>query len=290
MSESYLNRRRAYWIAWFKLMRLPNVGIIIFAQYATAILQPGPENQSLSRLLDPGLLAVVVSTALIAGGGYVINDYFDVRTDIINKPRRLFIGRLISRRSAILAHLFLTTVGVFMVLPVSLPVFVVNAIAATLLLIYSAFLKRQPLVGNFTISLLTGLSVAVVAIYFKERPMPVYSFAVFAFFVTLIRELIKDLEDQKGDAAVGAQTLPIIWGPRRVKYFIYVVTVVFVLALGITAYKIFPRLFYFGAILVPAVVFLLVMLHRADTSAAYHKLSTYLKYIMVLGIISMLVL
>src|SRR5690606_27117570 len=108
-----------------------------------------------------------------------------------------------------------------------------NFVSATLLWWYSNSLKRQPFIGNFVVALLTGVAIWLVDSLYKTGHMLIITYACFAFFITLIREIIKDMEDLKGDQTFGCQTLPIVWGMRKTKYFIYLIVLVFLATITI---------------------------------------------------------
>src|SRR5690606_19798788 len=146
---------------------------------------------------------------------------------LINKPERVVIGKSITRRYAILYHTLLSAAGVLLGFILSWKIAAVNIASANILWWYSNSLKRQPFIGNFVVALLTGIAIWLVDSLYKTGHMLIITYASFAFFITLIREIIKDMEDLKGDLTFGCQTLPIVWGMRRTKYVIYVILAAF---------------------------------------------------------------
>ena len=221
MTFSY--RLKRFIIPFMRLTRVWNLVIIALAQYLTAAFLIDPKT-----VLDPRLFILSVSTVLIAAAGYVINDYYDIKIDLINKPERVVVGKSITRRYAILFHSLLSMAGVILGFVLSWKIAAVNFASATLLWWYSNSLKRRPFIGNFVVALLTGVAIWLVDSLYKTGHMLIVTYASFAFFMTLIREIIKDMEDLKGDQTFGCQTLPIVWGMRKTKYFIYGILALFV--------------------------------------------------------------
>jgi 4-hydroxybenzoate polyprenyltransferase len=271
-----------------KLVRFSNLLIIAFAQYMAGIFLLNKQDSYLERLLDPTLFLLSLSTVFIAAGGYIINDYYDVKIDIINKPKRVVIDRVLKRRIAIVAHTFFNIAGILIGLNLSIKVAIVNFIAAFLLWLYSNQLKRLPFIGNFTVALLTGLTLAVLAIYYQTNQPLIYIFATYAFFITLVREILKDIEDMRGDSSFGCKTLPIVWGIRKTKRLIFFLMALFITVLfTLCGLLLTPRVGYFFLILLIPITWLIIRLVRADRLKEFGNLSQLCKLIMLMGIVSM---
>jgi len=269
--------------ALFKITRFWNLAIIVLAQVFTAYFLVGP-----NTILVWQLYVLTLSTTLIAAAGYIINDYYDVKIDLINKPERVVVGKSIRRRYALFLHWVLSISGVALGFLLNWKISAINFVSGFLLWWYSNFLKRQPFAGNFVVALLTGLSVYIVAILFDPFNKLIIVYSFFSFFITLIREIIKDMEDLKGDNTFGCKTLPILWGIRKTKTFIYllilghVLTIIYFNSLYIGIYAWLLVLFIFFP-----VSFLVLQLVTADTVKDFSKLSLYCKIILVLGVLSM---
>lgn len=276
-------RLKRFVISFARLTRVWNLVIIALAQYLTAAFLINPKT-----IVDPRLFILSVSTVLIAAAGYVINDYYDIKIDLINKPERVVIGKSITRRYAILFHTVLSLAGVILGLFLSWKIALVNFVSATGLWWYSNNLKRQPFIGNFVVALLTGIAIWLVDSLYKTGHMLIVTYASFAFFMTLIREIIKDMEDLKGDQTFGCQTLPIVWGMRKTKYVIYAILVIFVSTVMLLNYYYdnLP-LHYFLVFLFIPLLWFLARLIAADTKKDFAWLSRFCKIILLLGIFSM---
>jgi 4-hydroxybenzoate polyprenyltransferase len=266
-----------------KLTRFGNLIIIALSQYFTAGFLIG-----MDTLNDVPLFLLSLSTIAIAAGGYIINDYYDVKIDYINKPDRVVIGKNITRRYAILFHVVLSALGIVVGLYLSWRIGAVNIVSVFLLWLYSNSLKRLPFIGNLTVALLTGLSVYLVELFYRSGNSLVAIYALFAFFMTLIREVIKDMEDLKGDNSFGCKTLPIIWGIRKTKILIYVLLIIFagLVIMMNQLYRALPFKYHLIFLFVP-LLWLLYRLFRADMKKDFTRLSIFCKVIMMLGILSM---
>ncbi len=270
--------------ALLRLTRFWNLVIIGMAQYFTAVLLID------KRLFyDWRLFLLATSTAIIAAAGYIINDYYDIKIDLINKPGRVVIGKGITRRYALFFHSVLSLTGIALGFILGWRIGIIHFMSVFLLWWYSNSLKRQPFVGNFVVAWLTAVSILLVSIVYYSNNSLVVIYALFAFFMTLIREIVKDMEDLKGDNTFGCKTLPIIWGIRKTKWVLYLL--LFLLATSVLllnfGYTQLPLSYFLIFLFVPLGL-LLMRLLPADTRKDFYWLSQWCKTIMLLGIMSML--
>lgn len=271
-----------------KVTRFWNLLIIVLAQYFTAIFLAHGARNIPEILVSERLFLLSLSSVFIAAAGYVINDYYDVKIDLINKPKRVVVGKGLTRRVAMFIHVVFSISGVLIGMLISWKIGVVNLFCAGLLWLYSNQLKRLPFIGNLAVALLTGISIYVIHLILPEGKMLVLTYALFAFYFTLIREVIKDMEDVKGDATFGCRTLPVIYGLRKTKYFIHGLTLLFLFVVFfLSSILIGPRLVYFSLILIFPLAYLAYRLFKADTVREFNYLSQYCKVVMLLGILSM---
>ncbi|MBL7842815.1 MAG: geranylgeranylglycerol-phosphate geranylgeranyltransferase [Cyclobacteriaceae bacterium] len=278
-----MSSRKTFIESLVRLTRTWNLLILVFAQYFTAWFLLKRDIFS-----DWRLFLLALSSALIAAGGYVINDYYDVKIDLVNNPNRVVVGRSVPRRIAILLHGVLSFSGIAIAVLLSWWIVVINIFSVSLLWFYSNLLKRLPFVGNLAVALLTGTSIAVLNVLYYQNNLLVIIYAVFAFFMTLIREVIKDMEDLKGDNTYGCKTLPIVWGIRKTKNFVYGMLAVFgavVLFINLMYVKL-PLIYFIMMLFVP-LAWLVMQLIKADTKRDFSWLSSFCKVIMLLGILSM---
>lgn len=280
-------------LAFVRLIRWPNLLIIAFTQYFTRIFlileADLTWNNVIEVLLDYKLALIVLSTLFIAASGYIINDYYDIKIDLVNKPHRVVIGRYIKRRWAMVINQIFNVAGLLLGLLVGKKVFLVNLLAVFCLWLYSNQLKRLPFWGNLMIAILTGFSLLVLAVHYPGHQREVWIYAIFSFEITLIREIIKDMEDLKGDEKHGCKTLPIIWGIARTKLLLYGLIAIFTALLFILATQLpHSRIGYvFMALMLP-LGFLTYRLVYADKSKDFAFLSDACKILMILGVLSMM--
>lgn len=303
-------------VAFFKLIRWPNLLFIALTQvlfryfilpFVYQEAHPGYEAIKLSEKL---FYVLVLASVFIAAAGYIINDYFDENIDQVNKSSKVIVGKFIKRRAAILLHAIFSFIGLVLSLYVGykisngfIPFF--NFIAIILLLVYSSTFKKKILVGNIIISLLTAWTILVLTLAeyrFRISPQDIvwqrllkmsFIYAGFAFIISLIREVIKDMEDIEGDMRYECKTMPIVWGLPVAKVFTAVWIVVLVGVLfAILIYIIqfgwwFAALYSLIAIIIP-LLWVLRKLYQAATPAEFHRLSSVIKIIMLAGIVSMI--
>jgi 4-hydroxybenzoate polyprenyltransferase len=280
--------KSAFILGFLRLIRVQNLLIIVATQYLARIALIGPREQWMRLFLDPHLFLLSLSTVCIAAAGYIINDYFDIKIDIVNKPDRVIIGRFLRRRVAMGAHQALNVVGVAIGLYLSKWVFLLDVVSVTLLWFYSANLKRQPFIGNFVVSFLTAMSLVVLAVYYQQQVDLLLIYALFSFCISLVREIIKDMEDVRGDARFGCRTLPIVWGIRRTKQFLYAIIATFIATLFLMAHSLAnPQLGWIFMILLIPIAWLIYRLVMADTKRDFSYLSSLCKLIMLVGVVSM---
>jgi 4-hydroxybenzoate polyprenyltransferase len=274
----------AFYYNYLKMIRVVNLVIIAITQYLTAIFLASPGDNLWAVISDKDFFLLVLSTVFIASAGYIINDFYDVKIDFVNKPERVVIGKTLSRRWVIVGQLLLNLLAIGIGFYLSTTIGIINLIAAFSLWIYSNQLKRLPFIGNLIIGGLTGLTVLVVGQYFSERAYLILCYAVFAGFLTLVREIIKDMEDLKGDERFGCKTLPIVWGIPNTKKFIYLILGLFITTVFL---MIWPLSQILSFTLLGVLIMLIFMINRADTVKSYGRLSTICKIIMLLGVSSM---
>jgi 4-hydroxybenzoate polyprenyltransferase len=307
----------------FKLIRWPNLLFIVLTQTAFYyfVLQTQYASTPVALKLDPVLFSLLVlASVCIAAAGYIINDYFDINIDLINKPGKMVVGKSINRRHAILWHFFLSVIGIVISFYVSNALHqhfwwlgFSNLLVVLLLVVYSSGFKKQLLTGNIIISFLTAwvIIVLIMSQYqlhfatganaeimqakenFSKLLRIGFLYAAFAFMVTLIREVVKDMEDFIGDAKNGCKTMPIVWGFQVSKVFVAVwtmvlIALVIVLQFYVLQYQWFAAIVYSLVLILVPLLFSMKVLIAAADRLHYHSLSTIYKFIMLMGILSML--
>lgn len=271
-----------------QIFRWQNLLIILAAQYLSAFCLI-KEQMIEALFLNTDMLILALSTIFIAAAGNVINDYYDIKIDYVNRPKRVVVGRYLKRRAILFIHASFNILGILGGFFISWQLGVVNFLAAGLLWLYSNQLKRLPLWGNLSVALLTGLAVFVVYILFRESFFLFAAYAFFAFFISLIREIIKDLEDIEGDRKFECKTLPVVIGQRKTKLVVYLISVIFIIVVAILLQR-EPKFWYVLGGLTLMLGLLNFILGRADKTVDFANLSRLSKQIMILGLISMIFL
>ncbi len=306
-------------IALLKLIRVENLFIISLTQillhylvFQKLFYDAGVPSNIYSKLF----ILIVVSTVLIAAGGYIINDYFDVKTDLINHPDTVVLDKTIKRRWAIILHFSLTGLGILLGLFTALKTGYLrlasfHLLSAVLLWFYSTHFKKQLLIGNIVVSLLTSavpFLTLVFEIAYMQKNIPNFVseyrpvllsatkialiFSLFAFITSMAREVIKDMEDYEGDKQTGGKTMPIVWGMQTSKIFAFFMLLITLILLLVVVYN---GMKYGGNILSISTIYILSflalpllilmwLLSRASSQKEYKNCSLFLKFIMLLGI------
>jgi 4-hydroxybenzoate polyprenyltransferase len=296
--------------AFLRLVRWPNLVFIILTQvlFYYCIYEP------LFHFSRTKTLAwIIIASVLIAAAGYIINDYFDLNIDQINKPEKNVFAKTIHRRWAIIWHFSFSLLGIIATaIGVGLDkwyLVLANILCIALLWFYSTSFKRKFLIGNVIISILTAWTVLILFFAFTSprdaimgnSPVTIkffqYSFlyAGFAFVSSLIREAIKDMEDMEGDAKYGCKTLPIVAGIRSAKIYVAVWTVVLLAVLVILQLYVlqFPKPWWFAiayntVFVIAPLAYLLFKLPEASAVKDFSRLSDLSKLVMLAGIVSMI--
>lgn len=272
----------------FRISRPINLLLIAFAQGMTAYFLVETTADGLPVLQDYRLYLLLMATVLVTAAGYMINDYYDVKIDYINRPKEVVVGKGIKRRVILVLHSLFNFIALGLGWAVAPRIAVVIFFAGVLLWWYCNRLKRKPFIGNVAVAFLTGLSIYLVGYYYQKNELFVFTYALFAFFLNLIRELLKDLVDQHGDQLHGSKTLPIVLGFRKTKQVIYSIALTFVGAILTVTFQLNDAnlYFYFGGL---GIIFcwFIWRIHVADRKEQFAQLSAIAKAIMFIGTLSM---
>lgn len=282
----------------FQLIRFPNLLLMMLTQVLAFYCLSNP--YTITQISDTRFVLLVAATLLVAAGGYIINDYMDVKLDLVNKPLKVVVGQKISRRKTMLLHLVVNLMAVAFAWQVGKSVLLGVCLAAFFLWMYSAHLKRTFFWGNLLIAFLSAFVVCINYVFDQSiNGVLVFTYSFFAFATTLIREIIKDTEDMRGDSKFKCTTIPIVLGVRKTKTILTTATVALLLSLMVFI-GYYPAGYQFyhttsrGALLMHMLLLvfipMLVMIYLivvADTQSDFKRLSWVSKLIMLTGILSM---
>jgi 4-hydroxybenzoate polyprenyltransferase len=240
----------------------------------------------------PAALYNTLACILIASGGYIINDIFDIETDTINKPHKRIIAKSIKLKHARIYYAILTTIGIGFGFLTGFGMGILCVTMSVLLYFYSSDFKGEHLQGNLLISLMAGMVVYVASrgVYGVSKTF-FAEYACIAFLITLSREMIKDIEDMEGDSIQGYNTYPILKGIKKTKRLASISFFLALLLLPIIYFQSYEILFlaFSTLIILPFAAFITIKIYKAKNTEDYSSISKYLKQIMFAGLISCLV-
>lgn len=269
-------------LSYIKITRPINVLITFFViVVAILISQKGQTDLYI-------ILFASIAASLVAAAGNIVNDIFDIETDKISHPNRALVLGMLSKKEAWILYLSLNLFSVFIAASLSPILLVIVFITTFLLFVYSVYLKKLPLVGNIIIAVITGLAF-IYGGFATNNPYTAVIPAVFAFFINLIREVIKDIQDVNGDSKVGVITFPIKFGFQKSKILILIITFILILY---TLYPFITELYkieYFIIVMVfvnPLLLLSLKILFDAKKENSLSVVSNMLKLNMVIGLIA----
>ena len=303
-------------ISFLKLIRYKNLFMVLLTIVLTKYVVIDSFTSAIS---DFQFILLVISILCITAGGYIINDIFDIKADKINKPTKVYIENTISKKNAFLAYILLCLLGLVLGVytsyikgNISYSIFFISIII--LLYWYSKSLKRIAVIGNLVIAFLTALTIFIVFVFEIKNTntafnlveaisnffisisitISIFIYIIFAFFMTFIREVIKDIEDVKGDYALQMKTLPILIGVKRTKNIaLLIASLVFVFILFILKEELLQLpilLWYTILFIILPFTWFLYKLYNSKTKKEFHLLSNLLKIIMFFGVLSMLLI
>ncbi len=292
-------------LAVFTIIRFPNLFFICLSQCIIGYELINKNTGNKLALYHYILLAI--STTLIAAAGYVINDYFDVKIDEINKPHRVTVEINFKRRSIILWHTLLNAIALIIAIFIAIKaghisLAIIQIICITVLVFYSSHFKRQPFIGNFVVALLSALTVLLPLMYnsfvLTTINNTIIIISTYCFLLSLIREITKDLEDYIGDETDACRTLPIVIGVNKTKLYLKALAIISILlcVYHILHYNVFTLKSNntwsntFTSIL-PIIISLIIYIYlliKANTFKDFKSLSRIIKILLFWGTIILL--
>lgn len=273
-------------LGFIKASRVPNLLIIALTQFITAYALL---NHSLDELINPNFILFILSTGMIGAAGYIINDYFDQKIDMVNRPGSVIVGTTFRRRLALLSHIALTLTGIGIGFLIDPFIGAIHIFSAGALWTYSTVLKRWILLDTLTIAFLTILTLLLVMVYWREFSLLVVAYAMFGCVTIFIRESLKDIISAKGEVQFGIQSIPIVWGIRGAKVVIYLAGIT---GVGLLTFYLLSipnwnvRYFFFSVLLL--IFWIALKLSRADKINDFKQIKIYIDVIIVAGLFSML--
>ena len=271
-----------------KAIRIPHLFGIVVVQFLTASYLIKTPNEV---LLNWEFILLTASITMLAAAGYLINDYYDQKIDLINRPDRVIVGIHLRRRRALAAHMGLSILAIMIGLWIDRWLGLFNFFASFMLWLHSNYFRRVLLLGNIMVALMHVMIILVVATYFQVFNTYLLAYSLFAFVAIFIREVVKDLRGVKGDATHGAETISVTWGIRTAKKLIYLSIFCGIIFMIYFLEGALPTNsgFYFLALL-PFLGWFIYRIQSADTQSHYRTLKKSIDWIILSGILSIFLL
>ena len=278
-------------ISLFSVIRLYNIFIIIIAQYFTSIFIISIDTSISSILFDFQLFLLILSSSIAIASGYIINNFYDYEKDLINKPIKSKIDKVIRKRTKLSLYITLNFLCIYTSSLVSWRSVLFFTIYIFIIWLYSHKLKRILFIGNIVSSLLSVIPFFIILIYYKNFELIIFLYAIFLFQIVYIREIIKDLENIKGDFTLDYRTIPVVYGEKSSKYLLsivslFTVAIIYILLSGFDT----GMMFYYYYFSIAVLLFFIIVLWKYDSKKYYNFLHNLLKFLIVLGVLSIVLI
>ena len=269
----------------FVVVRGYNLALIVIAQYITAIFIMAPASQSLSQiLLDRSLFALILATVGAIASGYIINNFYDSEKDSINRPHKSTLEQYVSQNTKLILYFIINFIVVVIASYVSFRSVLFFSIYIFAIWFYSHKIKKMPIIGNLVSAILTITPFFAIFLYYKNYSGLIFIFGFYLFLILSMRELVKDLENLKGDFSLEYKTIPVVYGEKIAKIMIVVLVTVNILVTGylVKSYDL-GRMdyFFYGSVSLLCIVTILVFL--AKNQRQYVHIHNLLKLLILLG-------
>jgi|TARA_B110000046_G_scaffold12896_1_gene12701 4-hydroxybenzoate polyprenyltransferase len=275
----------------FVVVRGFNLAMIVVAQYITAIFIMAP-NQSLSEvLLDRTLFALILASVAAIASGYIINNFYDSEKDSINRPQQVSVEKMVSQNTKLILYFILNISVIIAASYVSFRAVLFFSVYIFAIWFYSHKIKKRPVVGNLTSAILTITPFFAIFLYYKNFSSLIFVFGFYLFLVLSMRELIKDLQNLKGDLLQNYKTIPVVYGEKYAKLMIIVLVVcnVSVTIFLLKSYAL-ERMDYFFYTSISLLFVVLLLLPKAQSRQQYSRIHILLKLLVLLGVFSIVLL
>lgn len=268
-----------------------NVLVVILAQYLTSIFILSENSTFKQVLFDRRLFCIIFASAISIASGYIINNFYDSEKDLINRPQKSKLDRLVSQQKKLTIYFIFNFVAVIIASYVSFRAVLFFSVYIFGIWFYSHKLKKIPLVGNLVATFLAMLPFFAIFVYYKNYNSVIFVHAIFLLFIIFMKELVKDLENLKGDIASGYNTIPAVYGEKVSKSILYTVIIACIIT-AITLIKLFPlgSMHYYFYLGISALVLFGVLLSNANSKREYIHLHNILKFIIVTGVFGILLI
>jgi 4-hydroxybenzoate polyprenyltransferase len=275
----------------FSVVRGYNILVVVIAQYLASIYIFAHNKPVKAVLFDVNLLMLVLASSATIAAGYIINNFYDSEKDLINRPRKTMLDRLVSQNTKLSFYFVLNFLAVVCASYVSFRAVVFFALYIFAIWLYSHRLKKRPMTGNLVSAILTVTPFFAIFIYYQNFELVIFAHAIFLFLLVSMRELTKDLENIKGDFALGYKTVPVVYGEETSKRMLSVLAIATIIS-GIVLILFFKigYMYYFFYVSIALLVLFILILWRSNKKLHYLLLHNILKFIIVAGVVSILLI
>ncbi|WOD44522.1 geranylgeranylglycerol-phosphate geranylgeranyltransferase [Hwangdonia lutea] len=290
-----LSRRQKHillkFFSMFSVVRGYNILIIVIAQYLAAVYILAHDKPLKTVLFDVNLLMLVFASAATIAGGYIINNFYDSEKDLINRPQKSKLDRLVSQNTKLSFYFVLNFMAVIMASYVSFKPVLFFSVYIFGIWFYSHKLKKLPFIGNLTSAVLTITPFFAIFMYYKNFETVIFVHAMFLFLIISMRELTKDLENIKGDLLLNYKTIPIAYGEKASKIMLTVLAILTLIPIYLLVNHFEIGYMYIYFYLCIALLFgFLLLLWKSKTKTHYLILHNILKFIILAGVFSIVLI
>jgi len=275
----------------FSVVRGYNILVVVIAQYLASIYIFAPDRPIKEVLFDVNLLMLVLASSATIAAGYIINNFYDSEKDLINRPRKTMLDRLVSQNTKLSFYFVLNFLALVFASYVSFRTVIFFAIYIFAIWLYSHRFKKQPMTGNLVSAILTVIPFFAIFIYYRNFELVIFAHAIFLFLLVSMRELTKDLENLKGDLALDYKTVPVVYGEKTSKTILTILVIfTIVSAVALILFFNIGHMFYFFYLSVMLLILFLLILWKSNKKTHYLILHNILKFIIVAGVFSILLI
>ncbi|TXE09740.1 ubiquinone biosynthesis protein UbiA [Seonamhaeicola algicola] len=290
-----LSRKQKYillkFFSMFSVVRGYNILVVVVAQYLTSVYILAPEKQLRTVVFDVNLLMLVLASAAAIAGGYIINNFYDSEKDLINRPIKSKLDKLISQNTKLSFYFVLNFIAVILASYVAFNAVLFFSVYIFGIWFYSHKLKKMPMVGNVTSAVLTILPFFAIFMYYKNFDTVIFVHATYLFLIVSMRELTKDLENIKGDLAQNYKTIPITYGEKASKAMLTILSALTLIPTYLLLFKYsIGHMYLFFYLSIALLLLFLIILWKSQTKTHYLILHNILKFILLVGVFSILLI
>ena len=270
------------------VIRIYNILVLVLAQYLAAIFIFSPKKSLRNVIFDVDLFYIVLATICVVAAGYIINNFYDVKVDRINRPLKSGIDNYVKQSTKLKLYFTLNFLGFIFGMLISWRAALFFAIYIFAIWFYSHKLKKYPFTGLISATILTILPFFAIFIYFKNFSKIIFVHAVFLFLVIMVRELVKDLQNMKGAIVNNYDTFPIAYGERKTKQFsFFLLTLTLIPIVVLFSYPALSYMKYYFYFSMVVLIYIGFYLWKSSERNQYRKIHNILKMLLLVGVLSL---